>query len=403
MSFTNQPSTTAPSRIPPLWLGILSLLIILIFTPILVFIILMYSDYQLHINWAIGLELTGHFEKPIPQFLYHVLLIGIRRFMPGPGLVGQFAQAAIVEGFAYYVAIGLIVFFWFAHAGRQFISRWKWPLLIFLTLTVMLVSSINLLTWGRQNLYLGYLAANTYQNPTILLSKPFSLLLFAFAIMVFSEGQVRYSTIALCALTALLATFAKPNYPMALVPAVVIAAGYTFLKKRTVNRLLLAAIVVPVTAALAWQYAFYQSDQAGGFEIAPLKVMNFYSPDGLVLVKLLLSIAFPAAVYLLYYPLARSSRDLNLAWLVFGVSAVFTYLLAEKTGWETGNFTWASQVALFALFAVSIRFMIVAHTGASMRIPRWKLGICALLLGLHLVGGLALYLSQLRTDWTTWW
>lgn len=386
----------------PLWIVSLPLLLMLVFVPALIGAIQFETDYQEHIDSSISLDTTGQFDRPRPQFLYHVLLIALSRVMPGEGVASRYAAAALTLGLSYYLCTGLLVFFWLADAGRWLLTRWKWLLLVFLTLTVMLVSSINLFTWGQQNLYLGYLTANTYQNPTVLLAKPFGVLLFVLGLSIFSECPSSRKKLLLAGCIALFGTFAKPNYPMALLPVLALVTVYNYVKKQPVNWKLLGTIFLPVIAALAFQLFFYQSDQTGSFDFAPLKVMSFYTPDGQFIPRFFLSIAFPLAVYLLYYSISHKNFELNLAWLVFVVALGYAYLLAEKR-WQDGNFTWASQIALFILFAVSLRFLLLTYTTSPLKPPRWKLVICVALLMLHLAGGLALYLSQLTPDWVVWW
>lgn len=386
-------------RVPFLTIAFMSLALILIFAPIVRTMVIFGNDYPAHIYWAIGLDRTGQFEKPLPQFLYHVMLILISHLMPGINLEAQFTLGAVVFGVLCYLTIGLIVFYWLLSPFVRLPSRWRWPLAIGLTLTLMLVGPINELTWSRRNLYWGYIMPNAYHNPTVILSKPFALLIFAFALRIWDSGKVSVFTLGACTVIAVLGVFAKPNYSLALLPALMVIVLITLWKRHALQWRLLTAIIVPIVAALAWQYVYYGNASEGGFEFAPLKAVGHHSPEGL-LPKLILSIAFPAVVYLLYWRQARQRLDLNLAWLVLASAAAQMYLLAEKQNSFHANFIWGAQVALFILMIVSALFLLQQNIGAG--VPgrsRVKLALCLCLLLLHLVGGVALYLPHLNPQW----
>jgi len=71
------------------------------------------------------------------------------------------------------------------------------------------------------------------------------------------------------------------------------------------------------------------------------------------------SIAFPLIVYALHFRCARKDNYLNMSWLVFGVSCVWSYFFYEdgqRIG--HGNFVWTAYIALFVLMFSSILFLI---------------------------------------------
>src|SRR5262249_24557664 len=148
---------------------------------------------------------------------------------------------------------------------------------------LLLIGCVNEFTWNAKNLYLGYLIPYTFHNPTVVLLKPFTIPLFAFALMIFNSVRVRLPIIIVCAVLSALSILAKPNYGLALVPALILVSGYAMWKKWSLNGYLLAAIVLPIVATLGWQYFYYGAASGGGFEFAPLKVMSYFSPDGLFL------------------------------------------------------------------------------------------------------------------------
>jgi hypothetical protein len=383
-------------RRPAEWIGFLSLVSILIvmFTPIMVVEVHESADYSDHILDAQSWLETGSTIKPRPHFLYHSLLIGVHWLIPG----GSVSTSAVVVGVIFYVVLGSIIYL----VMRPLFADWS-PLFgiaiaFVLTLGLMLVSPINLLTIPTRNLYLGYIAPHVYHNPTMVILKPFALLLFSLALNVFvpnaHSGKILLLTFAFGALS----TMSKPNFAICIVPTLGFVAGHRFLHKAYVNwRLLIIGVFVSVGLVLAWQYLFFRSSGMGGFGIAPLKVMSYYSPENL-LPKLLLSSLFPLCVYLSYVSVARHDLPLNLAWLAFLFGLLYTYAAIEPREWQSGNFLWSGQITLLILFIVSCIFFI-QHAQRN----QFAFYVCALVLGLHFISGIVWYYVQLIDPIYTWW
>ncbi len=94
---------------------------------------------------------------------------------------------------------------------------------------------------------------------------------------------------------------------------------------------------------------------------------------------------------------------MGLAWLSFAAGAFYTYFIAEKQNPGYGNFTWSGQVTLFVLFVTCMVFLIRQNRDFLSQ-WRWnpRFAICMLVIGLHLLGGIAMYLGHLGSDWRTW-
>lgn len=358
-------------------------------------------DYGDHIKLATMLATTGHSDRPIPHFLFHVLLIGISQFIPGDSLQTRFETGAWIISLLCYMSIGLIIFSWLYPLLPALSRRTRGLIPISLTLLLILANPITMPTWGNHNLYLGYLVANTYHNPTVLLLKPFALLTFLFILRALDGEQVGWKALAVCVILAVLGTTAKPNYALALVPALGLMGLYIYWKKRPINWRLFATIFLSLAGMLLYQYISYKSSNGGGFELAPLKISDLYSPDGLAFLRFILSIAFPLAVYLLYFPLTRKRLDLNLAWLAFGVAAAYFYLLAETVRWQDANFIWGTQVTVFILFVVSFGFLLQQYKTVSQSRLKWY--SCLVLFALHVIGGIAFYIIHMTPVWPAWW
>jgi hypothetical protein len=300
---------------------------------------------------------------------------------------------------------------------NEIIPNRKWLLALTslaVALSVTLVAPVSVLTWGSHNLLFGYIGINTTHNPTYLLLKPLALLLFINSLEIFtyqpgSRSRIRFF---LTGLLTILATLAKPNYIICLLPALSLLAFYWSLKKRSLDwQRLILGVILPAVIILGWQYlATYTTDRVlraeGGIVFAPLAV---YARDsGMLLPKFFLSILFPLSVYALYYKDASKDISLNLAWFNFFFGAFYTYMLAE-TGlrFQDGNFKWSGQVTLFILFLVSIVFFLRKNSdwlsGRVFRKSGYAFSTGAITFGLHLASGVLFYYIQLTQPANSWW
>jgi hypothetical protein len=199
---------------------------------------------------------------------------------------------------------------------------------------------------------------------------------------------------------------AKPSYVIALAPALVLAAIHARRRGAALHwRLLVYGVLLPIALVVGLQLTSQGARR--GVVIAPLGVFHEWArllnPDAAtdLPLKLVLSILFPLAVYVLCWRQARGTLYLNLAWLTFGFGAAYTYLLAEP-GDEmgTGNFTWSGQISVFVLFVASAVFLLGWATRAT---PQRSRGLTAsvvvvgLVFALHLVSGLQWF--GLHTGW----
>jgi hypothetical protein len=268
-----------------------------------------------------------------------------------------------------------------------------------LVLALMLLGPISLRHAKDGEYYLGYIGISVWHNPTVLVARPLSYLLFLCAAQVFTskEGPTEQVPRAFAApLIVLLCAFAKPNYILCLLPALAILTSiclHLHLPLRL--RLLIAGIVLPSLAILAWQYYFtFASGAANGITFAPFKVISALARHGHLGQKFALSILFPLACYLIWLPDSLKNVRLNLAGFAFWFAVAFMYLVAEKKNYTDGNFLWGAQIALFILCAESAFFVIAAArrrwaTTPSRRwIPIVQSALCATVFALHLYWGI---------------
>jgi hypothetical protein len=307
---------------------------------------------------------------------------------------------------AFYLLFGLIVYVLVAPLFRSLPPRRRAVASILTPLALMVITPINLLTLSQQNLYWGYIRMNSYHNPPMILMKPFALLLFLFGVRVFRGEQTSIPMVLLSSTIAFLCAIAKPSYAICLLPALALITLFALIRKQAIDwRLLLVGIVVPLTVVLFWQNRYHAAAGMGGFVFAPFQVMDYYSDN--LLLKFLLSILFPAFIVALYFKDAVRDKSLQLAWGTFLIGAFYTYFLSETEGWTVNwrdaNFTWSAEIGLLILVIASTIFF-VRQNRTSLLDHRWtwKAALCALLFMLHLISGIALYLSTLGPNWRAW-
>jgi hypothetical protein len=304
---------------------------------------------------------------------------------------------------------------------------------ILMSLGLLSASAISFVTWGRGNYYLGYLAANLTVSQTLVVLQPLALLTFMAVVRRLAApppGESRKNLLSI-ALLASLSTLAKPSYVMVLLPALGIlllartaAPGSVSRSREGLVQIVRHYLVelrpmlsfglafVPVLAAVAWIYvSTYLAVQGqygeggSGVKIAPFLVMAFlqrvFGPQSHVPAwlfgKFVLSIVFPVAVAVAYFPRIRHDLRFQLAWLQFGFGLVYMYFFAETPAYGSGNFTWSAHTALFILFVVSA-LILIEQTPAGEG-SRWRAlistrgaAVCLAALILHVLGGIGLYL-----------
>ena len=382
------------------------------------------SDYPSHSAYAAQMRHERRLLLPHP--LYHLCLLTVQKgveWMTGTsaadielpavghirtsdarvlGAVNQaYARAAMIVAIAFLLLTAGIL--WcqarLAVETRNITAALACAALV---LALMLLGPVSLRHAKDGEYYLGYIGISVWHNPTVLLAKPLSYLLFLRAVNVFTSKQEPTEQVPWAfasvnaALIVLLCAFAKPNYILCLLPALAILATiFLYLHLPIRLRLLLAGIVLPSLALLAWQYYFTLASGVGnGIAFAPFKVMSALARHDHLGQKFLLSILFPAVVYAIWLPDAVKNVRLNLAGFAFWFAVAFMYFVAEKKNYTDGNFLWGAQIALFILCAESAFFVIATarrHWTANPSrrwIPTAQAMICTVVLALHLYWGI---------------
>ncbi len=365
-------------------------------------------DYPTHIRWARllaegefhpgGVKIEGSYR---PAYLFQALVYGVALL---PSI--DHAQGAIVVSLLATAALALTVYHLLYRALPEPDRATTGLIAALLTLVVLLVAPLTFRTWHRENLYLGYITPIVYHNPTVTLLRPFALLLFLYAVKALdaAAGVNRAWAVPVAAVLTVLATYAKPNYTLALLPVMGGLLALRWLRRQPVDTpLILFGILLPGVVVLGLQFWFtYESSENNSVIFSPLTVARMFEPN-YIFAKLALSLVFPGLVSVLYLRPALRDWSVVLAWLALGVALAYVYLLAESGMPGDGNFFWGAQVTLLILVIVTMRLLIRQELGTDRRGPSWRAMACAGALALHLAAGVAWYLSEALLPGPSWW
>jgi hypothetical protein len=361
-------------------------------------------DYVAHAgyawHWRQGLGLLT------PHFLFQALIIVCHTLSP----VNAVISPAIMAGGLSAVAGALATYaFWIRQLPGQN-ARDYWFAVLW-SLGLQVAGPITLATIWANNFYWGYIyPASTYHNPTIVLLKPLAMVSFALTFQALERSMTaRPGRELLLGLSAarMLSALAKPNWLLCFLPGLVLTIVLdSRLRGRPWAWCVTGAAILSGLSVLAWQYAFlYGHSGADRITFTPQKWLSTYG--SLAPVKLMLSVAFPVSVLVLFWNDLRKSLLLWLAWSTFGVSLLIAYGFSE-TGWRAGddNLGWSAQIALFVLFVASAIAMVAVlrqpGAAAPYRDVRFRKGIAVAIFLLHVAGGIiwnATYVFDRGIDW----
>jgi hypothetical protein len=359
-----------------------------------------FADYQGHVAVSLRLGETGVLDNP--HILFNFLIVVLAKALPFLGYI----HAGFIVSIIVYL-FGAVVVYIFVRPAVPGYGRKASLLTLLLTFCLLIVAPISFFTLAQRNLYGGYIAPNALHNPTVILLKPFALLVFALVVpLLRGVRPLGTWTLFVTMLLVILSIFAKPSYLMCLLPVVVVVGAYRLIRREQVEvAILVVGLIIPTIILLLVQYfhAFYVSEFIGETNviIEPLAGVLPYAPThGWLVLKFMLSIAFPLAVYGLYYKEALKDNVFNLAVLTFGSATAQMYILAEDGVHAAhGNFWWGAQVTLFILFIIATKFLL----RQTVMQRDWRFQICVAVLTLHVICGIIFYFFSLAAvDGSGW-
>ncbi|MCY3831920.1 MAG: hypothetical protein OXG85_02815 [Chloroflexi bacterium] len=167
-----------------------------------------------------------------------------------------------------------------------------------------------------------------------------------------------------------LATFAKPSYTIALLPGCCLFALCRVWIRQPVDwSMLLLGIVLPGAVMLGLQYLVNFGNGDDGIQFGVILSARFHvESTWQIPFRIILSLAFPLSVYLLYFSESRKHTYLNLSWLICMLGLFFMYFF-NVTGWRSNHavFNWTAYSAAFALMYASTQFLMEKYSAARRR------------------------------------
>ncbi|UCR89697.1 hypothetical protein [Mycetocola spongiae] len=254
------------------------------------------------------------------------------------------------------------------------------------------------------NLYLGHLSANVWHNSTNVMVAPFAIAAFYTGILFLRKQTVRSA--AVFSGLIVLSTLCKPNFSLALLPVIGIAAIIVLIQNRTAIMpalKLISIAFIPVAALLALQYTIVflsGSVRETKLGISPFAVWSHFSDN--ISYFLVLSLAGPVLMLLAMTPLARRSLEIQVSWLTLLVAIAQYGLLVEvfpdgSISFE-GNWTWGSYTAITVVFIFSMIFMLRQLDVPKLDPwPRVALFLAGLAVAAHTFSGIYYLLNVAKT------
>jgi hypothetical protein len=238
---------------------------------------------------------------------------------------------------------------------------------------------------------LGYIWPTTFHNPTLPLTKPFSLISFVCTCWCLANrgpsGGWMYAVFGVATAAAVLS---KPSLIICILPAAAILMLLRLTQRKPLAlRGLATGLFLPALVLLGWQYYWTYAGNSTGAQYrdsiiwAPFLVVGHYSSH--IALKLLLSTAFPLAVMVAYWKRTHRDIPLMLAWMSFLFAAFYAYALAEKLRTFEANFLWSADLAVFVLFVVSATFWLSELAASPTN--RGRNVLCGSILLLHAISG----------------
>jgi hypothetical protein len=322
------------------------------------------GDYPVHLQLAQDWE-NGTLQ--MPHFLFHLSLILVHQIFS----VSYPISLGIVLTLTMLVVVYLIFRYLRMSAPTlptRYIANGTLALIFWGPASVLIVPYGILLGKPFPEIRLiGYHTSYPLHNPTTMAILPFALLLFWLCMRIIENNKISYPLIALIAFLTIYSTLIKPNYTIAIVPAICLYALLNRQKVQIVS--FIFGLVIPALLALTWQYFFWfdaPTNTQGGFAIAPFAVLlqhgdrmllSEISPYLAILKGAVLSFLYVFVLFKLYNPI-RDQR-VQVALLITLVALVQGYLFVEKNDlWSHGNFLWGVRIANFILPVVMTGYLL---------------------------------------------
>lgn len=374
------------------------------------------GDYEAHLYYAYSIQSWADIKTP--HFLFHLLTIALARWMPATELEAYREAAHVLTLVSHTLTVwGTYAFLrGIIGGGNRLSGHIAYAGLAFM---LPLMAQISLVGIPTYDLFHGYLPSiNLFHNPTTTLLKPFVIFYYGLLlVLMFTPSPPRARMmIVLIAVLAAVSLFAKPSFTIILLPPLGIWGVWVFLRTRRIRWDVLIAVFLPSVPVLLWQFLATFSANGEPVEViygpevtnsqvifAPLAVMLTREPQLWLLgIKFLFSVAFPLGLLTTHWQYAKRSAPLMFTWALFGVGALYTYLLAEAgVRLSHGNFTWSGHIGLWLLYTVSAALFIRWGIDGKLS-TRWR-DVVGALFALHIVSGGVWHMVNVASGYGFFW
>ncbi len=222
---------------------------------------------------------------------------------------------------------------------------------------------------GGDLVYLGKFSPSIWHNSTTIVALPFCLALFLFLDRYLTGSHPRPWLHFAVPATILLCAAAKPNYVLAVAPAVALWMSWKVAstsrpdRPREVRRLALPAAVIGVTSIVVLGFMFWSTFGGSGIAIQgktvslgvrPGVVWSMLTPNQIW--SLIASFIAPAAATIAVRRQREIGPTLPLAWLTSAIAVtqfvVFAEVLSDGKVLGHANWIWGAHMSTFVLYIV---------------------------------------------------
>lgn len=376
------------------------------------------SDYPTHIEHTIELSKSGLVD--FSHTAFHQLTIITRAIIPFSMLqfLGKtfsetlpeysFQIAGLIVVVLFNLALVLLIFDRIKKENARLPTTLLLLLCFFIPLFLVVVAPVSIFTVFQHNLYLGYIGINVYHNPTIILLKTASILLFWMILDNYSKKKAPLVTILGLILLTTFDLLAKPSFVLCFLPVICLKVVISLIRKQLINwKLIVFGFIFPSFVILLFQYLqMYSLGQQGGIAFSFLEIVQKYVPTiGGIFTRLVLSLIFPITFFALNFK--KILRDHRLSTVYGGLLiGLFLMYIPVELGARAGhaNFWWSTQIALFVLFVETTLYCLrqIPTTGVKILFSSIRFWILSAAFALHLASGIAWYWAEVLRPSKFW-
>ncbi len=314
------------------------------------------SDFSLHYKFALKLPDNVH----VAHVLYYATIVGFSKVLPNASAM----QANVLSMMIFMSPLLLLLFALLkraANGGMKDLPLGALAVSLFIMTPILVFADNRFLT--------GYVTSTVWHSPTFHALRLFVLPVSLLALRTFIGGgyrdsgqRVYFLLLAACLMS--LAILAKPSYAIALLPGLCLFALYRAWKRQPVDwGLLLFGMILPGAILLLLQYLINYGSGDGEIQFGLfLSARQHVLSATQIPLRIILSLAFPLSVYMLYFSEARKYTYLNLSWLVCIVGLFCMYgFNVSGMRFRHAVFNWTAYSAAFALMYATIQFLVEKH------------------------------------------